>query len=140
MKTRTNAPALLCAIALSAAHGAAVEPQEVQAPETPMPRIEGLSWRLPPKFARTSGTWRLSQPTSMPSRPMAQKCCAFGAATGPADCIDKIREVIHANRLPPLYVIIDEYDNFTNEHGKEDNHEHHPSSPRRPNPPNRPRN
>ncbi len=38
-----------------------------------------------------------------------------GAATGPADCIDKIREVIHANRLPPLYVIIDEYDNFTNE-------------------------
>jgi len=36
-------------------------------------------------------------------------------ATGPADCIDKVREVIRDNRLPPLYVIIDEYDNFTNE-------------------------
>ncbi len=29
--------------------------------------------------------------------------------------IDAIRKVIHANHLPPLYVIIDEYDNFTNE-------------------------
>ena len=37
------------------------------------------------------------------------------SATGPADCIDKVREVIRENRLPPLYVIIDEYDNFTNE-------------------------
>ena len=36
-------------------------------------------------------------------------------ATGPADCIDKVREVIRENKLPPLYVIIDEYDNFTNE-------------------------
>ena len=36
-------------------------------------------------------------------------------ATGPADCIDKVREVIRKNNLPPLYVIIDEYDNFTNE-------------------------
>ena len=36
-------------------------------------------------------------------------------ATGPADCIDKVRDVIRKNRLPPLYVIIDEYDNFTNE-------------------------
>ena len=36
-------------------------------------------------------------------------------ATGPVDCIDKVREVICDNRLPPLYVIIDEYDNFTNE-------------------------
>ena len=36
-------------------------------------------------------------------------------ATGPADCITKVREVIAENHLPPLYVIIDEYDNFTNE-------------------------
>ena len=36
-------------------------------------------------------------------------------ATGPADCIDCVREVIRKNHLPPLYVIIDEYDNFTNE-------------------------
>ena len=36
-------------------------------------------------------------------------------ATGPADCITKLREVIAANHLPPLYIIIDEYDNFTNE-------------------------
>ena len=36
-------------------------------------------------------------------------------ATGPADCIDCVREVIRNNNLPPLYVIIDEYDNFTNE-------------------------
>ena len=38
-----------------------------------------------------------------------------GAATGPADCIDRVRDVIRENGLPPLYVIIDEYDNFTNE-------------------------
>ena len=37
------------------------------------------------------------------------------SATGPADCIDKVREVIRDSHLPPLYVIIDEYDNFTNE-------------------------
>ena len=37
------------------------------------------------------------------------------SATGPADCISKVREVIAENHLPPLYVIIDEYDNFTNE-------------------------
>jgi len=37
------------------------------------------------------------------------------SATGPADCIDKVRDVIRENHLPPLYVIIDEYDNFTNE-------------------------
>ena len=36
-------------------------------------------------------------------------------ATGPADCMDRVREVIRENHLPPLYVIIDEYDNFTNE-------------------------
>ncbi len=36
-------------------------------------------------------------------------------ATAPAECIDKVREVIRENSLPPLYVIIDEYDNFTNE-------------------------
>ena len=36
-------------------------------------------------------------------------------ATGPADCVTKVREVIRENHLPPLYVIIDEYDNFTNE-------------------------
>ena len=35
-------------------------------------------------------------------------------ATGPADCIDKVREVIRDNHLPPLYVIIDAYDNFPN--------------------------
>ena len=37
------------------------------------------------------------------------------AATGPAECIDMVREVIRENHLPPLYVIVDEYDNFTNE-------------------------
>ena len=37
------------------------------------------------------------------------------SATAPAECIDKVRDVIRANNLPPLYVIIDEYDNFTNE-------------------------
>ena len=36
-------------------------------------------------------------------------------AAAPAECIDKVRDVIRANNLPPLYVIIDEYDNFTNE-------------------------
>ncbi len=37
------------------------------------------------------------------------------SATAPAECIDKVRDVIRNNNLPPLYVIIDEYDNFTNE-------------------------
>ncbi len=36
-------------------------------------------------------------------------------AQNPADLIDAVRSVIHKNHLPPLYVIIDEYDNFTNE-------------------------
>ena len=36
-------------------------------------------------------------------------------APGPAACIDRVRDVIRENNLPPLYVIIDEYDNFTNE-------------------------
>ena len=33
----------------------------------------------------------------------------------PAGLIDAVRSVIRENNLPPLYVIIDEYDNFTNE-------------------------
>ena len=37
------------------------------------------------------------------------------SAANAATMIDKIRSVIISNRLPPLYVIIDEYDNFTNE-------------------------
>ncbi|MBP5545078.1 MAG: hypothetical protein ILM98_13460 [Kiritimatiellae bacterium] len=53
---RLLAAILAGAAALAFAPSAAVEPQDVQAPEAPMPRIEGLSWRLPPKFARTSGT------------------------------------------------------------------------------------
>ncbi|MBE6383747.1 MAG: hypothetical protein E7049_12145, partial [Lentisphaerae bacterium] len=36
-------------------------------------------------------------------------------AQNPADLIDAVRNVVAANHLPPLYVIIDEYDNFTNE-------------------------
>ena len=36
-------------------------------------------------------------------------------AQNPADLIDAVRTVIRKNNLPPLYVIIDEYDNFTNE-------------------------
>ena len=36
-------------------------------------------------------------------------------AQNPADLIDAVRSVIRENHLPPLYVIIDEYDNFTNE-------------------------
>ena len=39
----------------------------------------------------------------------------IASASGPTECIDMVREVIRENRLPPLYVIIDEYDNFTNE-------------------------
>ena len=37
------------------------------------------------------------------------------SATGPAECIDMLREIVRENKLPPIYVIIDEYDNFTNE-------------------------
>ena len=37
------------------------------------------------------------------------------AAENPADMIDAVRSVVRQNGLPPLYVIIDEYDNFTNE-------------------------
>ena len=33
----------------------------------------------------------------------------------PAAMIDAIRDIVHEKNLPPLYVIIDEYDNFTNE-------------------------
>ena len=40
---------------------------------------------------------------------------AVQSTTAPAECIDKVRDVIRANNLPPLYVVIDEYDNFTNE-------------------------
>ena len=36
-------------------------------------------------------------------------------AQNPADMIDAVRTVIMDARLPPLYVIIDEYDNFANE-------------------------
>ena len=36
-------------------------------------------------------------------------------AQNPADMIDAVRTVIMNAHLPPLYVIIDEYDNFTNE-------------------------
>ncbi len=36
-------------------------------------------------------------------------------AQNPAGLIDAVRSVIRENNLPPLYVIIDEYDNFTNE-------------------------
>lgn len=36
-------------------------------------------------------------------------------AETPSALIDKVRQVILDNKLPPLYVIIDEYDNFTNE-------------------------
>ncbi len=35
--------------------------------------------------------------------------------TSPAAMIDKVRDIIKNAGLPPLYVIIDEYDNFTNE-------------------------
>ena len=37
------------------------------------------------------------------------------AAENPADMIDAVRNIVSANNLPPIYVIIDEYDNFTNE-------------------------
>ena len=37
------------------------------------------------------------------------------AAENPAMMIDRLRSVVQQNALPSLYVIIDEYDNFTNE-------------------------
>ncbi|MCQ2393373.1 MAG: ATP-binding protein [Kiritimatiellae bacterium] len=36
-------------------------------------------------------------------------------AENPAMMIDRVRNIVRANNLPPIYVIIDEYDNFTNE-------------------------
>ena len=45
---------------------------------------------------------------------LADWSCAF-AAENPADMIDAVRGIVRANNLPPIYVIIDEYDNFTNE-------------------------
>ena len=36
-------------------------------------------------------------------------------AIGAADRMDRLQTVIRDNGLPPLYVIVDEYDNFTNE-------------------------
>ena len=37
------------------------------------------------------------------------------ALEGPAAMVDKVRDIVMNAGLPPLYVIIDEYDNFTNE-------------------------
>ena len=37
------------------------------------------------------------------------------ALEGPAAMVDKVRDIVKNAGLPPLYVIIDEYDNFTNE-------------------------
>lgn len=37
------------------------------------------------------------------------------AAENPAMMIDRLRGVVQCEGLPPLYVIVDEYDNFTNE-------------------------
>ena len=37
------------------------------------------------------------------------------AQKGPAAMVDKVRDIVQNRHLPPLYVIIDEYDNFTNE-------------------------
>ena len=37
------------------------------------------------------------------------------ALKGPAAMVDKVRDIVKNEGLPPLYVIIDEYDNFTNE-------------------------
>ncbi len=45
---------------------------------------------------------------------LADWSCVF-AAQNPADMIDAVRGVVQKNGLPPIYVIIDEYDNFTNE-------------------------
>ena len=40
---------------------------------------------------------------------------SVSAAANPADMVDAVRSVVRENNLPPIYVIIDEYDNFTNE-------------------------
>ena len=40
---------------------------------------------------------------------------AVAGAQNPADLIDAVRNIIRENHLPPLYVIVDEYDSFTNE-------------------------
>ena len=40
---------------------------------------------------------------------------SVGAATTAAEMVNAVKSVIRDSRLPPLYVIIDEYDNFTNE-------------------------
>ena len=40
---------------------------------------------------------------------------AVSRAENPADMIDAVRGVVRDNGLPPIYVIVDEYDNFTNE-------------------------
>ena len=40
---------------------------------------------------------------------------AVSRAENPADMIDAVRGIVRDNGLPPIYVIIDEYDNFTNE-------------------------
>ena len=37
------------------------------------------------------------------------------AAENPAMMVDRLRSVVQQNGLPPIYVIVDEYDNFTNE-------------------------
>ena len=51
----------------------------------------------------------------------AQRYAAFAdwtpalGADNPAMMVDRLRSVVLKNGLPPIYVIIDEYDNFTNE-------------------------
>ena len=51
----------------------------------------------------------------------AQRYAAFAdwtpalGAENPAMMVDRLRSVVLKNGLPPIYVIIDEYDNFTNE-------------------------
>ena len=40
---------------------------------------------------------------------------AVSRAENPADMIDAVRGIVRDNGLPPIYVIVDEYDNFTNE-------------------------
>ena len=45
---------------------------------------------------------------------LADWSCVKGA-TAAAEIVNALRTVIRENNLPPLYVIIDEYDNFTNE-------------------------
>ena len=40
---------------------------------------------------------------------------ALGMADAVSDNLEKLLTYIHSNRLPPVYVIIDEYDNFANQ-------------------------